>query len=245
MSFMHSIIFNSVMKSKKTYVPGTIDYDKRRKDEMEQVRFVKAPKSIRVQNGRINGIPVEKLVMKGNDKSKIIYYIHGGGFVTGSSLARRNFTTYMVKNFGLNVIIVFDSVSRMSRSADEGVQTYFELYERGVNLVFLKEHYIDTAVYAENMKDKIELQGTDEDEIFKGLNNYFRKLAEKQIRIAFEQSEKEVKDLQQRTKEGIQTAKLNGKQIGHKRGTKLKVKKAVPAKEIIMKHSKAFLWKPC
>lgn len=136
--------------------------------------------------------------------------------------------------------IVFDSVSRMSRSADEGVQTYFELYERGVKLVFLKEHYIDTAVYAENMKDKIELQGTDEDEIFKGLNNYFRKLAEKQIRIAFEQSEKEVKDLQQRTKEGIQTAKLNGKQIGHKRGTKLKVKKAVPAKEIIMKHSKAF-----
>ena len=53
MSFMHSIIFNSVMKNKKTYVPGTIDYDKRRKDEMEQVRFVKVPKSIRVQNGRI------------------------------------------------------------------------------------------------------------------------------------------------------------------------------------------------
>lgn len=106
MSFMHSIIFNSVMKNKKTYVPGTIDYDKRRKDEMEQVRFVKVPKSICVQNGRINGIPVEKLVMKGNDKSKIIYYIHGGGFVTGSSLARRNFTTYMVKNFGLNVISV-------------------------------------------------------------------------------------------------------------------------------------------
>lgn len=40
MSFMHSIIFNSVMKSKKTYVPGTIDYDKRRKDEMEQVSLM-------------------------------------------------------------------------------------------------------------------------------------------------------------------------------------------------------------
>ncbi len=86
--------------------------------------------------------------------------------------------------------IVFDSVSRMSRNADEGVQTYFDLYEKGVQLVFMKEHYIDTAVYAENMKDRIELQGTDEDEIFKGLNNYFRKLAERQIRIAFEQAEK-------------------------------------------------------
>ena len=67
--------------------------------------------------------------------------------------------------------IVFDSVSRMSRNADEGVETYFALYEKGVHLIFLKERYIDTTVYTENMKDKIELQGTDEDEIFKGLNN--------------------------------------------------------------------------
>lgn len=136
--------------------------------------------------------------------------------------------------------IVFDSVSRMSRNADEGIDTYFALYERGVNLVFLKEHYIDSAVYAENKKDKIELQGTDEDEIFKGLNNYFRKLAIRQIRIAFEQAEKEVEDLHQRTKEGLQTAKLNGKQIGQKQGIKFNVKKSGPAKEIILKHSKDF-----
>ncbi len=136
--------------------------------------------------------------------------------------------------------IVFDSVSRMSRNADEGVQTYFELYERGVQLVFLKEHYIDTAVYAENMKDRIELQGTDEDEIFKGLNNYFRKLAERQIRIAFDQAEKEVQDLHQRTREGIETARLNGKQIGQRPGNKLHVKKKAPAQEMIRMHSKTF-----
>ncbi|MCR5769510.1 MAG: recombinase family protein [Lachnospiraceae bacterium] len=137
--------------------------------------------------------------------------------------------------------IVFDSVSRMSRSADEGVKTYFELFEREVNLVFLREHYIDTAVYAENLKDKIELQGTDEDEIFKGLNNYFRKLAERQIRIAFEQSQKEVDDLRQRTKEGIQTARLNGKQIGQEPGRKLNIKKEIPAKKEIVRLSRDFL----
>ena len=136
--------------------------------------------------------------------------------------------------------IVFDSVSRMSRNADEGVQIYFELFERGVQLIFLKEHYIDTAVYAENMKDKLELHGTDEDERFKGLNNYFRKLAEKQIRIAFEQAEKEVQDLRQRTKEGIETARLNGKQIGQKSGRTLNVKKKPAAMEKIKKYSKAF-----
>ena len=127
--------------------------------------------------------------------------------------------------------IVFDSVSRMSRNANEGVETYFELYENGIKLIFLKEHYIDTDIYAENMRDKIELQGT---------NNYFRKLAEKQIRIAFEQSEKEVQDLHQRTKEGIETARLNGKQIGQKPGNKLNVKKKAPATEKILKFSKDF-----
>ena len=136
--------------------------------------------------------------------------------------------------------IVFDSVSRMSRTADEGVKTYFTLYEKGIQLIFLKEHYIDTAVYAENMKDKIELQGTDEDEIFKGLNNYFRKLAERQIRIAFEQSEKEIADLHQRTREGIETARLNGKQIGQKPGSILNVKKKGPSKSAILKYSKSF-----
>ena len=137
-------------------------------------------------------------------------------------------------------IIVFDSVSRMSRNADEGVEIYFELYEKGVQLIFLKEHYIDTAVYAENMRDKIELQGTDEDEIFKGLNSYFRKLAAKQIRIAFDQAEKEVQDLRQRTREGIETARINGKQIGQRAGNKLNVKKAAPTKEKIKKYSKDF-----
>ena len=125
-------------------------------------------------------------------------------------------------------------------TSDEGIETYFELYERDVQLIFLKEHYIDTAVYSENMKDRIQLQGTDEDEIFKGLNNYFRKLAAKQIRIAFEQAEKEVQDLHQRTREGIETARLNGKQIGQRPGNKLKVKKAGPAKEKILKYSKDF-----
>ena len=136
--------------------------------------------------------------------------------------------------------IIFDSVSRMSRNADEGIETYFELYEKGVQLIFLKEHYIDTAVYAENMRDKIELQGPDEDEIFKGLNNYFRKLAARQIRIAFEQAEKEVQDLHQRTKEGIETARLNGKRIGQKPGSKLHIKKKGPALEKIRKYSKDF-----
>lgn len=109
-----------------------------------------------------------------------------------------------------------------------------------MELVFLKEGYINTSTYKDNTADKIQLQGTDEDEIFKGLNNYFRKLAERQIRIAFEQAQKEVDDLHQRTREGIETARLKGKQIGQRKGVKLSIKKAQIAKEMILKHSKDF-----
>ena len=43
--------------------------------------------------------------------------------------------------------IVFDSVSRMSRSAEEGCALYETLYKRGVNLCFLKEPHINTDTY--------------------------------------------------------------------------------------------------
>ena len=68
----------------------------------------------------------------------------------------------------------------------------------------------------------------------------YQELAKEQIKIAFDQSEKEVADLHQRTKEGIETARLNGKQIGQKKGNKLTTKKSIASKEVILKHSKDF-----
>lgn len=47
--------------------------------------------------------------------------------------------------------IVFDEVSRMGRTADEGFELYKELYEKGVELVFLKEPHINTEVYKKAM----------------------------------------------------------------------------------------------
>lgn len=136
--------------------------------------------------------------------------------------------------------IIFDSIARMSRSADDGVKTYFSLFRRYVNLVFLKEGYINTSTYMESLYGRAWLRSTDKDKAFSGLNRFFRKLAERQIRIAYEQAEKETSDLQRRTKEGIEHARQNGKQIGQKRGSKLRVKKKEPAKELIRKYSRSF-----
>lgn len=159
---------------------------------------------------------------------------------TGTRIDGRKQFNRLIEDTEPGDTIVFDSVSRMSRDADTGVRVYFDLFDKGINLIFLKEPYINTDTYASNLKDKIELQGTDEDAIFEGLNNYFRLLARKQIRIAFDQAEKEVQDLRVRTSEGMREARKHGKQIGNPKGCKYKVKKSLQAKDIILKHSKEF-----
>lgn len=136
--------------------------------------------------------------------------------------------------------IVFDSVSRMSRSSEEGFELYEELYSRGVELIFIKEPHINTTTYKQALTNNIQMTGTNVDFILEGINKYLLSLAKEQIKLAFIQSEKEVKDLQQRTKEGIETARLNGKQIGQAKGVKLITKKSIEAKELIQKYSKDF-----
>ena len=136
--------------------------------------------------------------------------------------------------------IVFDSVSRMSRNAAEGFDMYQSFYAAGVELVFLKERYIDTATYKRALANGVPMTGTNVDCILKGVNEYLMTLAREQIIIAFAQAEKEVADLHQRTREGIETARLKGKQIGRAKGQKPVIKKEAPAKEIIKKHSRDF-----
>ena len=158
---------------------------------------------------------------------------------TGTKLERKEWGK-LFNRIKTGDTIVFDSVSRMSRNAEEGFSVYEDLYNRGVNLVFLKERHIDTDTYRKAIASSVPMTGTAVDCILEGVNKYLLTLAAEQIRLAFLQSEKEVEDLHQRTKEGIETARINGKQIGGRPGVKLTTKKSIAAKEVIRKHSKDF-----
>lgn len=136
--------------------------------------------------------------------------------------------------------IVFDSVSRMSRDAVDGYAAYEDLYSRGVTLVFLKEPHINTDTYRAAMSVSLPKTDTKVDILLDAVEQFMLALAKEQIQLAFDQSEKEVKDLHQRTSEGIKTAKLNGKQIGQPKGAKLTTKKSIAAKQIIKQHAKEF-----
>ena len=159
---------------------------------------------------------------------------------TGTKIEGRTEINKLLKRVKQGDTIVFDSVSRMSRNAEEGFKLYQELFNKGIELIFLKEQHINTTTYKKALNNNLEMTGTAVDSILKGINEYLMTLAEEQIKLAFEQSEKEVKDLQQRTKEGNDTARLNGKQIGNEKGTKLTTKKSLKAKEDIKKYSKDF-----
>ena len=137
-------------------------------------------------------------------------------------------------------MIVFDSVSRMSRDAAEGYAAYEQLFTQGVELVFLREPMIDTAAFRRALAASVPLTGGNIDLILQGINAFLMELAREQIKIAFAQAEKEVNDLHQRTREGIETARLAGKQIGRAAGARIETKKAREAKEKILQHSQTF-----
>ncbi|MGL5950108.1 MAG: recombinase family protein [Cetobacterium sp.] len=160
---------------------------------------------------------------------------------TGTKTEGRKEFQKLVKKVLIGDTIIFDSVSRMSRSAEEGVQLYFELLDKGVNLIFLKEPYINTEIYKKAISRKIDSTGHKIADLYiEATNEAIKILAENQIIIAFNQAEKEVMDLRERTKEGLKTAKLNGKKLGRVEGRTVETSKSKSAKEIIQKHYKIF-----
>jgi len=172
---------------------------------------------------------------------------------TGSTLDRPQWQKLKQKalKFVLNgedVTIVFDSVCRMSRNADEGFQEYQELFKQNVSLVFLKEPHINTEVYQSIMNHQLDIIADTGDiatdifinAIVEAVQNYQTALAEKQIHLAFEQAEREVRALSVRTREGMKISGAAKKISQSKKGTSYSVKKANSAKKMIMKYSKNF-----
>lgn len=166
---------------------------------------------------------------------------------TGATLNRPKWDK-LLRKLRPGDVIMFDSVSRMSRNAAEGFAVYRELFDREIELCFLQEPHIDTSVFRENLEKQIGTfartgsEATDEllNSIRDALNVYMMRIAEQQIKLAFDQAEKELNDIRQRTREGIETARRNGKQIGAVEGKKLTTHKSITAKEIIKKHNRDF-----
>lgn len=168
-------------------------------------------------------------------------------FYTGTTQNRPRWE-WLMKQIRAGDTIVFDSVSRMSRNAEEGFKDYQTLYESGIILIFLNEPLINTSIFDSTKNNLLEISvqtgNSAIDDYFTGnitlINNLLMALAEEQIKSAFLQSEKEVTDLHTRISQGMRESKKNGKTIGLTKGTTLTTKKSIQCKSIIQKHAIEF-----
>lgn len=166
---------------------------------------------------------------------------------TGTKLDRPAWNR-LYKKLTAGDTVVFDEVSRMARNAEEGFSTYRELFSRGVTMVFLKESYVNSDTYKASMEAQIpaiEVGGEEaEQELMDGirdvLNRYIMRLAERQIKIAFSQAEKEVNFLHKRIAEGMEASGAGEKIAKARTGNSYETKKSKEMKVRIVQMAKDF-----
>ena len=77
---------------------------------------------------------------------------------TGTKIEGRKELDKLLKVLKSGDTVICDSASRMSRNAEEAINLYQELYEKGINLIFLKERHIDTEVYRKALNTQIQIK---------------------------------------------------------------------------------------
>lgn len=165
---------------------------------------------------------------------------------TGSTLNRPNWQK-LYKLLKKDDVLVCDSVSRLSRDAESGVALYMELYERGVDLRFLNEPWVNSSEYRKAATDSLPMNGDEIADIYiEATNKVLMILAKRQIVIAFQQAEKERQDICKRVTDGMAAKKREAAKRGEVvtygaiPGKKLNVKKEAALKALIRKHNRDF-----
>ena len=68
-------------------------------------RYSKIPKGITIKEQTIEGIKSEWMIPEGTDSTKVILYVHGGGYVSGSCSDHRGFVSKFAGNTGVTNLI--------------------------------------------------------------------------------------------------------------------------------------------
>lgn len=148
--------------------------------------------------------------------------------------------------------VVFESVSRMARNAEEGIADYLELYNAGVELVFINEPHIDTKKYRSNMEQikqkAVSLNVATGDMMVDKLLNFFQDwindfmsyTVKRDIEIEFEKAEAEIENLSQRTIEGMKSKGAAEKISNARKGKKFRTVPSLKTRIKILKQSVRF-----
>lgn len=173
--------------------------------------------------------------------SAVIFKDKHTGRGSGDQIKRPEWDILMTK-VKSGDLIVFDEVSRMSRSASEGMAAYEDLFRRGVDLVFLKERHMDTANYRRALQaDELGLTGNEAiDAILEGVRKALMCLARDQVKASFQRAEDQATLGNKAIREGIERRRARGERIGRPPGKVIETRKANKCKQQIARHSRAF-----
>ena len=93
-------------KLKPEIVDENFNVEKFRKDVDDASRKTeKIPEAVQVKSTKISSIYAEWLIHKDAPKDKVILYIHGGGFMSGSCLTHRGHVSKFVMGTGLKTLL--------------------------------------------------------------------------------------------------------------------------------------------
>lgn len=104
----------------------------------------KPPKGVSVSPITLNGQTGERTEKAGNDQG-IVFYIHGGGFCTGSAKERREICQFITSRFGYNCLSVnyrLAPENKWPSQLDDCLSAYKGVLEQGIDpndIVFMGE----------------------------------------------------------------------------------------------------------
>ncbi|MFC2034773.1 alpha/beta hydrolase [Chloroflexota bacterium] len=110
MPSVKSKMFNFLMRNRHllqgTFKREVFDFNTsiegfREQCEKSASKHAKIPDGIEIKNENINGIKSEWIIPEGADINKVILYVHGGGYVSGSCNDHRGFVSKFAKNCGV------------------------------------------------------------------------------------------------------------------------------------------------
>ena len=104
-------------------------------------RFGRLPAGIKVKPEVIEGINCEWLVPAGSDTSKLIFYVHGGGYVSGSCSDHRNIVSKFAVKTGITCL-VFEYRLAPEHPFPAGLEDTVTLYRRIVSSGYAPGHIL-------------------------------------------------------------------------------------------------------
>jgi epsilon-lactone hydrolase len=143
MSSIKSRIFNLVMKNrhflqgklkKQQFDENTSINEFRIKCEQGAARYQKIPNGIVIQKDNIKGINAEWIIPDGAKQEKIILYVHGGGYVSGSCSDHRGFVSKFANKCGVTTLLYEYRLAPehpFPAALEDSITVYKELLSRG------------------------------------------------------------------------------------------------------------------